>query len=258
MNASWFVRIVTSGHRKSFHVHRNWITASVASAGSDSGTHDPQQDRQPRRAVDPRRLLELDRQRPEELGEHEDPEHVDQVRHDERAEAVEQPEVLHDQERGDQHDLQRHHQRGEQHEVDERRGRGTGSARTRTPRACTGPGCSPRPRRSRPWCSRTTVPNADCREHVQRSCRTGACPATGSAGSGSVCASVSSDVTTIHSSGSSITAASGARNRCHGSNGRKRRRGRSTIPVSPGERPRVESGCGAAGTSVTALMTSSG
>ena len=42
ISPSWSVKtfgwkIVTSGHRKSFHVHRNWITASVASAGSDSG-----------------------------------------------------------------------------------------------------------------------------------------------------------------------------------------------------------------------------
>ena len=110
MNASWFVRIVTSGHRKSFQVHRNWITASVASAGSDSGTTIRSRIDEPGGAVDPRRLLEVDRERSEELGEQEDPEHVDQVRHDERAEAVEQTQILHDQERGDQHDLQRHHQ----------------------------------------------------------------------------------------------------------------------------------------------------
>src|SRR5215204_5115755 len=66
---------------------------------------DAQQDRQARGAVDARGLLELDRQRSEELREQEDTEDVDQVRYDERAEAVEQAELLHDQERGDQHDL---------------------------------------------------------------------------------------------------------------------------------------------------------
>ena len=38
MNAFVLLMIVTSGHRKSFQVHRNWITASVASAGIDSGS----------------------------------------------------------------------------------------------------------------------------------------------------------------------------------------------------------------------------
>jgi len=41
------------------------------------------------------------------------------TRHIERAEPIEEPEVLHDQERGDQHHLQRHHQGGEEHEVHE-------------------------------------------------------------------------------------------------------------------------------------------
>ena len=50
--------------------------------------HDHEQDLQPRCAVDPRGLLELDRQRAEELREHEDAEHVRQVRHDQRAERV--------------------------------------------------------------------------------------------------------------------------------------------------------------------------
>ena len=90
VNASWFVRIVTSGQRKSFQVHMNWITASVASAGSDNGSDDPEQDRQTGGAVDPSGLLELDRQRAEELREHEDPEDAHEVRHDERAEVIDE------------------------------------------------------------------------------------------------------------------------------------------------------------------------
>ena len=249
MNAPWFVRIVTSGHRKSFHVHMNWITASVASAGSDSGSTI-------RTRIDSREAPSIRAassssigQRPEELREHEDAEDVREVRHDERAEVVDQPEVLHDQERRDQHDLQRHHQRREQQEVDEpapeepdprervRRERAQDEVARR------------RPRRSRRSCSRTTCrrPTGAARPG---SCRTAACPATGSAGSGGSGPRVSSDVTTIHTSGSEHDDGERDEEQVPRIERQQPARGRSTIPVSPGS-DADRAGFGRPGPSVT-------
>src|SRR4249919_649748 len=78
------------------------------------GQDDSYERAKPRAAVDPRSLLELDRQSPEELPHEEDPERGDEVRHDQRPQRVDEPEVLHDQEGRDHHDLERDHQRGEQ------------------------------------------------------------------------------------------------------------------------------------------------
>ena len=103
--------IAIAGHDTSFQVSRNVITASVASAGPGEREHDRPQDRPPRAAVDPRRLLDLARQREEELAQQEDAERHHQRRDDQRAERVDQPELLHDDEGRDQRQLERDQQR---------------------------------------------------------------------------------------------------------------------------------------------------
>ena len=202
---------------------------------------DPQQDRQPGCAVDPRGLLEVDRERPEELGEQEDAEDVDEVRHDERAEAVEEPEVLHDQERGDQHDLQRHHQGGQDHEVDER--------------ASEEPDPRERVRRERAQdqvarddrdghYGRVPEPSREGRVLGSRpgSSRTASVPGHRIGGKWKVCASVSSEVTTIQSNGSSITAASGSQEQVPGVERQQAPPRALDHPGLAGQRPRIRPG----------------
>src|SRR5580692_6099034 len=80
----WSVEVTTiSGHRKLFHESRNVSAASVASAGSDSGST-MRHSTLSRLAVDPGRLLVLDRERPEELAQEEDAERGSRVGQDER------------------------------------------------------------------------------------------------------------------------------------------------------------------------------